>query len=170
MDSTEKSNRFLLVIDTNKGILYKVANSYCIDSEDRKDLVQEIIIQLWKSFEDYNDQYKYSTWVYRIALNVAISFYRKENRRKEIANPLNDSILNYADTNLATEKEQDLSILQEFIMELKELDKAVMLLYLEEKSYKEIAEMIGITETYVATKIGRIKNTLKQKFATIKNQ
>lgn len=159
-----------MVIDTNKGILYKVANSYCIDSEDRKDLVQEIIIQLWKSFEDYNDQYKYSTWVYRIALNVAISFYRKENRRKEIANPLNDSILNYADTNLATEKEQDLSILQEFIMELKELDKAVMLLYLEEKSYKEIAEMIGITETYVATKIGRIKNTLKQKFATIKNQ
>ena len=170
MDSTEKSNRFLLVIDTNKGILYKVANSYCKDSEDRKDLVQEIIIQLWKSFEDYNDQYKYSTWVYRIALNVAISFYRKENRRKEIANPLNDSILNYADTNLATEKEQDLSILQEFIMELKELDKAVMLLYLEEKSYKEIAEMIGITETYVATKIGRIKIILKQKFATIKNQ
>lgn len=169
MDSTEKSNRFLLVIDTNKGILYKVANSYCKDSEDRKDLVQEIIIQLWKSFEDYNDQYKYSTWVYRIALNVAISFYRKENRRKEIANPLNDSILNYADTNLATEKEQDLSILQEFIMELKELDKAVMLLYLEEKSYKEIAEMIGITETYVATKIGRIKTILKQKFATIKN-
>lgn len=170
MDSTEKSNRFLLVIDTNKGILYKVANSYCKDSEDRKDLVQEIIIQLWKSFEDYNDQYKYSTWVYRIALNVAISFYRKENRRKEIANPLNDSILNYADTNLATEKEQDLSILQEFIIELKELDKAVMLLYLEEKSYKEIAEMIGITETYVATKIGRIKTILKQKFATIKNQ
>ena len=159
-----------MVIDTNKGILYKVANSYCIDSEDRKDLVQEIIIQLWKSFEDYNDQYKYSTWVYRIALNVAISFYRKENRRKEIANPLNDSILNYADTNLATEKEQDLSILQEFIMELKELDKAVMLLYLEEKSYKEIAEMIGITETYVATKIGRIKSILKQKFETIKNQ
>ena len=158
-----------MVIDTNKGILYKVANSYCKDSEDRKDLVQEIIIQLWKSFEDYNDQYKYSTWVYRIALNVAISFYRKENRRKEIANPLNDSILNYADTNLATEKEQDLSILQEFIMELKELDKAVMLLYLEEKSYKEIAEMIGITETYVATKIGRIKTILKQKFATIKN-
>ncbi len=170
MNSTDKSSRFLSVIEANKGILYKVANSYCKDSEDRKDLVQEIIVQLWKSFEDYNDQYKYSTWVYRIALNVAISFFRKENRRKEIANPLNDSILNYADTNLATEKEKDLSILQQFIEELKELDKAVMLLYLEQKSYKEIAEMIGITETYVATKIGRIKNVLKQKFATIKNQ
>jgi RNA polymerase sigma factor (sigma-70 family) len=170
MDSTDKSGRFVSVIDANKGILYKVANAYCKDTEDRKDLVQEITIQLWRSFEDYNDQYKYSTWVYRIALNVAISFYRRENRRKEIANPLNDSILNYADANLTSEKEQDLSILQQFIAELKELDKAVMLLYLEEKSYKEIAEMIGITETYVATKIGRIKNTLKQKFATIKNQ
>lgn len=170
MDSTEKSGRFLSVMEANKGIIYKVANSYCKDSEDRKDLVQEIIVQLWKSFDDYNDQYKYTTWVYRIALNVAISFYRKETRRKEIANPLNDSVLNYADASLPTEKEKDLTILQQFIAELKELDKAVMLLYLEEKSYKEIAEMIGITETYVATKIGRIKNVLKQKFATIKNQ
>lgn len=170
MDSTEKSGRFLSVMEANKGIIYKVANSYCKDSEDRKDLVQEIIVQLWKSFDDYNDQYKYTTWVYRIALNVAISFYRKETRRKEIANPLNDSVLNYADASLPTEKEKDLTILQQFIAELKELDKAVMLLYLEEKSYKEIAEIIGITETYVATKIGRIKNVLKQKFATIKNQ
>ena len=170
MDSTEKSGRFLSVMEANKGIIYKVANSYCKDSEDRKDLVQEIIVQLWKSFDDYNDQYKYTTWVYRIALNVAISFYRKETRRKEIANPLNDSVLNYADASLPTEKEKDLTILQQFIAELKELDKAVMLLYLEEKSYKEIAEIIGITETYVATKIGRIKNVLKQKFATIKKQ
>lgn len=169
MNSTQ-TETFLSVIESNKGILYKVANSYCKDEEDRKDLVQEIVIQLWKAFTNYNSEYKYSTWIYRIALNVAISFYRKESRRKEIANPINTDILNFPDEIRTTEKEQNLAALQQFIAELKELDKAIMLLYLEEKSYKEIAEIIGITETNVATKIGRIKNILKQKFLTIKNQ
>lgn len=166
MNTTDKSVLFLSVMESHKGILYKVANSYCKDSEDRKDLIQEMMVQLWKSFESYTDHYKYSTWIYRIALNVAISFYRKENRRKEIANPLNDDILNVADSTLPTEKEQNLAVLHQFISELKELDKALMLLYLEEKSYKEIAEIIGISETNAATKIGRIKGLLKQKFTS----
>lgn len=169
MNSTAKSDLFLSVIQTNKGIVYKVANSYSNNSEDRKDLVQEIIVQLWKSFENYNDQYKYSTWIYRIALNVAISFYRKENRRKQVSNPLSDSILNFADSNVAGETDENIGFLQQFISELKEIDKALMLLYLEEKSHKEIAEIIGITETNVATKIGRIKSSLKQQFLLIKN-
>ncbi len=168
MNSTYKSDIFLSVIGSNKGILYKVANSYCKDSEDRKDLVQEIIVQLWKSFDNYTDQYKYSTWMYRIALNVAISFYRKENRRKQVSNPLSEGILNFVDTNVTGEIEENIGFLQQFISELKELDKALMLLYLEEKSQKEIAEIIGISETNVATKIGRIKTILKQKFSTIK--
>jgi RNA polymerase sigma-70 factor (ECF subfamily) len=166
MNATDKSALFLSVIESHKGILYKVANSYCKDSEDRKDLIQEMMVQLWKSFESYTDQYKYSTWIYRIALNVAISFYRKENRRKEIANPLDDDILNVSDTTMPTEKEQNLAVLHQFIAELKELDKALMLLYLEEKSHKEIAEIIGISETNAATKIGRIKALLKQKFSS----
>lgn len=164
MDSNEKPGIFLSVISSHKGILYKIANSYCKESEDRKDLVQEIMIQLWKSFDNYNSQYQYSTWIYRIALNVAISFYRKENSRKQVANPLSDEILNFVDPELPGETEQHISLLQKFISELKELDKALMLLYLEEKSYKEIAEIIGISETNVATKIGRIKIILKQKF------
>lgn len=94
MKSTDKSERFLAVIQTHKGILYKIANAYCHDAEDRKDLVQEIIIQLWKSFDNYSDQYKYSTWIYRIALNVAISFYRKENKRKQVDSPLSEGVLN----------------------------------------------------------------------------
>ena len=159
------TDKFLSVIQTNKGIIYKIANSYCKDEEDRKDLVQEIIVQLWKSFDKYNEQYKYSTWIYRIALNVAISFYRKEHRRKDISNPLSDGILIFTDTD---ETKEDIRFLQQFIAELKELDKALMLLYLEEKSYKEIAEIIDLSETNVATKIGRIKNRLKQKFSTIK--
>ena len=166
MNSTEKSDLFLSVISFNKGILFKIANSYCKDGEDRKDLVQEIIVQLWKSFERFNDQYKYSTWIYRIALNVAISFYRKENRRKQVSNPLTDGILNYADTNVTSETDENIKLLQQFIAGLKELDKAIMLLYLEEKSHKEIADIIGISESNVATKIGRIKILLKQKFSS----
>ena len=168
MNSTDKPDIFLSVIQKNKGIIYKVANSYCNNAEDSKDLVQEIIVQLWKSFDNYTGQYKYSTWIYRIALNVAISFYRKENRRKQVSNPLSDGILNFVDTNVTGEIEKNIGFLQQFISELKELDKALMLLYLEEKGHKEIAEIIGISETNVATKIGRIKSILKQKFSTIK--
>ncbi len=72
------SGLFLSVVETHKGILYKVANAYCKDAFDRQDLIQEILVQLWKSFERYDSQYKHSTWIYRIALNVAISFYRKD--------------------------------------------------------------------------------------------
>ena len=168
MNSTTKSNQFLSVIQSNKGIIYKVANSYCKNASDRQDLVQEIMVQLWKSFDKYTDQYKYSTWMYRIALNVAISFYRKETRRKQVTNPLSEGILNYVENDVAGEIEDNIKILQQFISELKVLDKALMLLYLEEKSQKEIAEIIGISETNVATKIGRIKILLKQKFSTIK--
>ena len=169
MESTNQSEVFLSVIQAHKGIIYKIANAYCKDAEDRKDLIQEVIIQLWKSFGQYKKEYKYSTWIYRIALNVAISFYRKETHRKQIYNPSSDGILNIVDTNISDETEEKLGFLQQFIAELKELDKALMLLYLEEKSYKEIAEIMGISETNVATKIGRIKIVLKQKFSSIKN-
>ena len=168
MNATDKSDLFLSVIETNKGILYKVANAYCKDAEDRKDLVQEMIIQLWKSFEKYRKEYKYSTWIYRIALNVAISFYRKESRRKQVANPLTDGILSFSDVSPGTGHQEELNLLQQFIAALRELDKALMLLYLEEKSYKEIAEIMELSESNVATKISRIKTILKQKFSVIK--
>jgi RNA polymerase sigma factor (sigma-70 family) len=169
MEIQYKDRTFMTVIENHKGILYKVANAYCKDSEDCNDLVQEIIIQLWKSFENYNAAYKYSTWIYRIALNVAISFNQKENRRKHRTHPLTDSILNFWETTATNEIEKNINLLQQFISELKELDKALMLLYLEEKSHKEIAEIMGISETNVATKISRIKISLKEKFSSIKN-
>jgi RNA polymerase sigma factor (sigma-70 family) len=105
--------------------------------------------------------------MYRIALNVAISFYRKENRRKQLTSPLPDNLLDLADENIAIETGKHISYLNQFIGELKELDKALMLLYLEEKSQQEIAEITGITETNVSTRIGRIKKILKQKFALL---
>ncbi len=170
MEKTDKSDAFLSIIELNKGIIYKVANSYCKNTEERKDLVQEIIIQLWKSFDNYDDNFKHSTWMYRISLNVAISFYRKENSRRKISNPLKEEIVHFANDDNPEDKESDLGILQQIILELKDLDKALMLLYLEEKSHREISHIIGISETNVATKVNRIKNILKQKFTQIKNQ
>ncbi|MCO6460961.1 MAG: sigma-70 family RNA polymerase sigma factor [Saprospiraceae bacterium] len=164
MVTIDKSAEFLEVIESHKGILFKVANSYCKSDEDRKDLVQEVIIQLWRSFENYNNQFKLSTWIYRIALNVAISFYRKEKSRKNISNPITSEIFNFSDPSIPTEKATNLGILYQIISELNDLDKGLILLYLEEKSYKEISEVIGITETNVATKINRIKNKLKKEF------
>ncbi|MBS1592466.1 MAG: sigma-70 family RNA polymerase sigma factor [Bacteroidetes bacterium] len=165
MNKTENADLFLSIIQCNKGIIYKIANMYCKNVEDRQDLFQEIITQLWKSFDNYNNNFKHSTWIYRISLNVAISYYRKEKARKKINSPFSDSLFNiegdFEDNKLL---EQNTLILNQFISELKELEKALMLLYLEEKSHKEMAEIIGITETNIATKIGRIKTRLKLKF------
>jgi len=167
MKSTDKSELFLSVINANKGIIYKVANSYCKNSENRNDLVQEIIIQLWKSFENYNHQYEHSTWMYRISLNVAISFYRKA--KKEIATPLTEHIIELASEDEPGELEDNVRLLYQFIGEMDELNKALMLLYLDNKTHKEMAEVLGISETNVATKIGRIKEKLRNKFSLANN-
>ena len=167
--SSAHKEEFAIVIERNKGLIYKVANAYCRDPENRKDLIQEIIIQLWHSLGKYNEQYKLSTWIYRIALNVAISFFRKEKIRRQTVLSFSENIIEIAEEDFSQEKDEDLSLLQQFINELKELDKALMILYLEENSYKEIAEILGITETNVASKISRIKEKLKQKFNSISN-
>jgi RNA polymerase sigma factor (sigma-70 family) len=164
MHISATSDQFLAVIQKHKGIIYKVANAYCKDADDRKDLVQEVIVQLWSAFARYDDQFKHSTWVYRIALNVAISFYRKETRRRVIANPFTEGILSIEDEPEAHDWSEETGLLQQFINELKGLDKALLLLYLEEKPYKEISGIMGISESNVATKIGRIKAALKKKF------
>lgn len=164
-----KKEKFIVTLDDHKKIIYKIVNSYCPNREDRKDLEQEIIIQLWNSFDKYNAEFKYSTWMYRIALNVAISFYRKE-KKWSVKNDFfdEDSIFSIADENEnETELDYHMKLLQEFINNLGELDKALMLLYLEEKSHEEITEILGITKTNVATKINRIKLKLRKEFNKI---
>jgi RNA polymerase sigma factor (sigma-70 family) len=168
MDEKEQIQRFQEAIEQHKGILFKVARTYCQNEDDRQDLIQEMMIQIWKSIHKYNDQYKISTWLYRISLNVAISFYRKNRGRKSNQIVLNEQIAHMPETE-KSEQDQQVNYLLLFISELKEIDKALMLLYLDEKSHKEIAEIVGMSETNVATKIGRIKNILKQKFSRIKN-
>lgn len=169
MNTSKKQEDFLALLQTHKGIIYKVANAYCPMAATRKDLVQEIIVQLWKSFDNYNEQFKHSTWIYRIALNTAISQYRKETSRKKLAAPLPDEVLQAADTVDSNETDIQLKLLQQFIAGLKDLDKALILLYLEEKPHAAIAEIMGISVSNVATKIARIKDILRQKFANNKN-
>ena len=125
-------------------------------------------MQLWKSFDSYNEAFRHSTWIYRIALNVSISFYRKELRRHKTHNPISDSIFNVIDSQYDSDFDGGLVLLRSLISGLAELDKALVLLYLEEKSHKEISEITGITETNVATKIARIKALLKHKFSQLK--
>ena len=158
---------YLKILEDNKGLIYKVANSYCNNEEDRKDLFQEISIQIWKSLPRYDKQYKISTWIYRIALNVAISYYRKIKTRQNQTASLTESAIDIIDYH-QDDTSEEIDRLFTLIHKLKELDRAVMLLYLENSSYKEISEILGISETNVATKINRIKLKLKQRFGNHK--
>lgn len=167
MDVSAATGSFLLMMKEHKGIIYKVANTYCNNQEDRKDLIQEISIQLWLAFSSYNGRFKLSTFIYRIALNVSISFYRKTKRREPLSHPFSESIMSIAQDNPPEEKNENLALLQKFIQELQELDKAVILLYLDDVPQKEIAEILGLSETNISTKINRIKTKLKQKFSTM---
>ena len=167
MSTLTRDELFISVIEQNKGIIYKIANSFKKDEDDKKDLMQEIILQLCRSFDSYDEKSKFSTWMYRVALNVAIASYRKEKRQNEIIGPMPESVIAFADENISTEREHELNLLQKFISELKELDRALILLYLEERSGKEMAEILGLSETNIRTKINRIKEQLKQKFSKI---
>jgi len=158
------SQLFQNTVEQHKGIFLKVARAYCLDEDDRQDLVQEMMIQVWHSFEKYNPELKISTWLYRIALNVAISFYRKNAPRKNKNTSLNKTVFQIQEEEIIP-KEHEIGLLELFISELKEIDKALMLLYLEDKSHVEIGEILGLSVTNVATKVGRIKDRLKQRFS-----
>lgn len=155
---------FQELIDENKGILFKVAKTYCQDEEDRQDLIQEMMIQIWRSLHKYNKQFKMSTWLYRISLNVAISFYRKNTIRNSHVISLREEFTQIQEIE-SSEKEQEMNLLEQFINELKEIDKALMLLYLEDKSHAEIAEILGLSVSNVGTKVARIKDNLKKRFS-----
>ncbi|MBT8229581.1 MAG: sigma-70 family RNA polymerase sigma factor, partial [Bacteroidia bacterium] len=155
------------LVDKHKGIIYKISNSYCADSEDRKDVIQEIIIQLWSSYDSYDPKFKISTWIYRISLNTAISFYRKNKLRKAKTSPLSSTIVSSKEAEKEFCEDPNIVKLQEFIQELREIDKAIILLYLDGISQKEIAEIVGISQTNAGTKISRIKKILRDKFKNI---
>ena len=169
MNREINKEEFIKQVEEHKLIIYKICSSYCKNQHDRDDLAQEISYQLWRSYKQFSGAVKFSTWMYRVALNVAITFYRKTKTGESIIELSEPDIETEDKKDDKAELEKNINTLQQFITELKELDKALMILYLEEKTYSEIAEILGITETNVATKISRVKDKLKQKFSTLNN-
>jgi RNA polymerase sigma-70 factor (ECF subfamily) len=149
------------IIERHKGLLFKVARTYCGNEEDRQDLIQEIRIQIWKSLPKYDAHFAMTTWLYRISINVAISFYRKNSIRTYF--PVAETLPYVIDAH-PNDLQEKFNLLEQFIVELNEMDKALIMLYLEDKSYQEISEIMGITISNVGTKMGRIKEKLKKKF------
>ena len=150
---------FLRNITQNQGIIHKVARIYCDDEDDRKDLFQEILIQLWKSYDKFREQSKFSTWMYRVAINTAITNFKrdKKSRKSEIGKDL----YQLADEPYDEEKEEHLKLLYEAINQLTGIEKSITLLYLEDKPYEEISEITGISQNYVRVKMNRIKKKLE---------
>ncbi|SEK39558.1 RNA polymerase sigma-70 factor, ECF subfamily [Chitinophaga rupis] len=168
MDTNSDKEKFMELMEQNKGIIFTICNSYCKNRNDIDDLSQDIVYNLWKSFNSYNTDLKFSTWMYRVALNVAISFYRK---RKRLGSKViyNERLIQF-ETDNSYEEAENLTLLFNFISTFKDMDKSIIFLYLENKTYKEIASIVGISETNVATRIGRIKERLKSDFQTAQNK
>lgn len=164
-----KKTTFINILNKHKGILYKVITMYCADENDKKDLEQEILIQIWKSLDKYDDTYAITTWLYRISMNVAISHYRKVFKTKSKIVRLDSNLLEYSKTDEKSDNSYQKEILQKLLSKLNEFDKALMFLYLEDKDYEVIADILGITKTNVSTKINRIKNRWKQELTSSKN-
>jgi len=162
-----EKDKFISVIKDNQKLIFKICYSYCSNQETRKDLQQEILLQLWSSFSKFDGRVKISTWIYRIALNTAISFYRYDCKHSDKLESLDELIISISNFEIETEKDENISMLYHFIEQLDKLDKALILLYLDDNKYRDIADILGISETNVATKISRIKKRLKEHFCNI---
>lgn len=162
MTSDDLRPRFLALLREHHKIVLKVASVYARGRQDRSDLAQEIAIQLWRSFPRYEPERRFSTWMYRVALNVGISFARRERIRGGRIEPRAEPP-DLADD--AGEPDERLARLHAVIAGLAELDRALILLYLEERPHSEIAAILGISETNVATKLGRLKLRLRGQIA-----
>lgn len=155
-----KKEAFITAIKNNEGIIYKTAALYTHDVHDKNDLVQEIIYQLWKSFDSYDERASLSTWMYRVAMNVAV-YHLKTSKRKIATVPL-DSEFTAITESYNAEFEEKLQIFKTHVNNLNLLDKGIVMLYLEDKSYEEIAQITGLTTTNVGTRLMRIKEKLKK--------
>ena len=145
---------FVDILNNHRGLIYKVCHLYCDDPEDRKDLFQEIVLQVWKSLGSFRQESTIGTWMYRIALNTAITHFRKEKR---LGGKVSLTGLDIPDLNDSSEKEDQLIELFKAIENLDRIDKSIILLYLEEKNYEEISEITVLTRTNVGVRLNRIK-------------
>lgn len=163
MPETGDEKQFLALLQGQQRLLYKVAYIYCRDPEERRDLLQDMAIQLWRAFPSYDGRAAVSTWVYRVAANVAISHRRREGRRIRDAMPL-DFAFDVADGAFESDTEQSRQ-LRALIDDLDEINRALMLFYLEGFDHSEIAEMLGTSASNVGTRLNRIKAKLQSQLA-----
>ena len=156
----ELEHKFVTELENNQNIVHKVCTLYTNDRDSHNDLFQEITIQLWKAYPKFRGDSKFSTWMYRVALNTAITLYRKSKRSIQTQDYESVIFKIKADEYDATEEEQ-LKLMYNAVKQLGDVDKALVFLYLEDKSYTEIADTLGITEVNVRVKMNRIKNKLR---------
>lgn len=156
-----KEESFTRIIRENEGVIFKITTIYTQNGQDQKDLYQEIVYQLWKSFDSFRNESKISTWMYRIALNTAIGQLKKSKKHSNTTGI--DQVVLKQTENYDTEFENRLKMVYEHIHQLNILEKGLILLLLEGKKYEEIAEITGLSETNVGTRISRIKQKLKSR-------
>ncbi|WOO42820.1 sigma-70 family RNA polymerase sigma factor [Rubellicoccus peritrichatus] len=161
MKDSERQRIFDEWLSKHKGLMFKVVRAYSFTAHDREDLFQEIAIQLWNSIPKFREDSAVTTWIYRVALNTALTWTRKEKKQRDTKSSLiqSEQIL----TQTPTFKDNRLEWIYEQISQLDEVDRSLTLLMLDGFSYKEIAAIIGITESNVGVKINRIKKRLIEK-------
>jgi RNA polymerase sigma factor (sigma-70 family) len=159
MDAAELTD----LIRRHARLIHKIAYAYCRDATDREDVVQEIAVQLWRSRDRYDAQFAETTWIYRIALNVAISFHRRERRHRDRREPVDVHAITIAAA-ADPEPADDVQLLLRCIDELGPLDKALVVLFLDGNEHAAIAEVLGISASNVGTKLHRIKARLRAAF------
>ena len=154
-------HRFVKLLEANQNIVHKICRLYTNDKDAHDDLFQEITIQLWRAFPKFRGDSKFSTWMYRVSLNTAITLYRKSKRQIDTQDfeSLSFKIKSeeYDDTT-----EQQLKLMYDAVKKLNDIDKALVFLYLEDKSYREISETLGITEVNARVKMNRAKEKLRK--------
>ncbi|CAM1357500.1 MULTISPECIES: RNA polymerase sigma factor [Tenacibaculum] len=158
---TELENKFLSDFETNQNIVHKVCRIYTTNQDAHNDLFQEITIQLWKNYSKFRGDAKFSTWMYRVALNTAISLYRKSTRTIKTQD-ISDFTYKIQSNEYDDTEEQQLKSLYKAVHKLNDIDKALIFLYLEDKAYKEIAATLGISEVNARVKMNRAKDKLKK--------
>lgn len=151
-------DRFLKLLDEHHGIVHHICSLYTDNKEDHNDLFQEVVLQLWKSFKSFHYQSKFSTWLYRVALNTAISQLRKN--RKINYTTLEDAT--FVSEEITENLDDEIQFMYRSIRSLSKIDRAITMLYLEEQSYDEIAEILGITASNVGVRINRVKAKLEK--------
>ncbi|SIS79648.1 RNA polymerase sigma-70 factor, ECF subfamily [Chryseobacterium ureilyticum] len=163
--STEQEKTFIEFFKPNQKLIHKICRIYTDNMDDHQDLFQEITIQLWKSFPGFKGDSKFSTWMYRVALNTAITLFRKPQKKDAQAVDVDISTLKmeYEDYE---DDEHKLQKMYKAIYELSDVEKALIMMYLEDKPYKEIGEILGITEGNARVKMNRAKNNLRTKINT----